>query len=125
MSMDIIKLTIPAKAQYLLTARLASSSIGVRINMTIGDVDDLKTAVAESCILVISGGIYKDISIEYAIEDNVAKCEVKGINKRSEQLEPSESTDLSKYILKATTSELEIHKVDDLVDYVKFTKTGI
>ena len=123
--MDIIKLTIPAKAQYLLTARLASSSIGARINMTIDDVDDLKTAVAESCILLISSGKYTDISIEYTIEDNVAKCEVKGIQQRKQAIEAHIGTDLSKHILEATTSELEIHSIDNIVDYVKFTKTGI
>lgn len=123
--MDIIKLTIPAKAQYLLTARLASSSIGARINMTIGDVDDLKTAVAESCILLISSGRYTDISIEYAIEDNVAKCQVKGSDLRNAAIEADIGTDLSRHILEATTSELEIHEVGDVVDYIKFTKSGI
>ncbi|MEX1377869.1 MAG: hypothetical protein AB1Z23_10430 [Eubacteriales bacterium] len=123
--MDIIKLTIPAKAQYLLTARLASSSIGARINMTIGDVDDLKTAVAEGCILLISSGRYTDISIEYTIKDNTAKCEIKGLTEREDAVEADIETDLSKYILEATTSELEIHKAGDTVDYVKFVKTGI
>jgi len=123
--MDTIKLTIPAKAQYLLTARLASSSIGARINMTIGDVDDLKTAVAEGCILLISSGRYTDISIEYTIDDNVAQCEIKGIKEREEAIEADIETDLSKHILEATTSELEIHKVKDVVDYVKFKKSGI
>ena len=123
--MDIIRLTIPAKAQYLLTARLASSSIGTRINMTIGDVDDLKTAVAESCILLISSGKYTEISIEYIIDDNMAKCEVKGISENEEAIEADIGTDLSKHILEATTSELEIHSIDNIIDYVKFTKTGI
>lgn len=123
--MDIIKLTIPAKAQYLLTARLASSSIGARINMTIGDVDDLKTAVAEGCILLISSGRYTDIGIEYTIENNTAKCEIKGISEKKGAVEASIETDLSKYILEATTTDLEIHKSGDAVDYVKFVKTGI
>ncbi len=123
--MDIIKLTIPAKAQYLLTARLASSSIGARINMTIGDVDDLKTAVAESCILLISSGKYTNISIEYTIEDNIAKCEIRGISELEQAIEADIGTDLSQHILEATTSELEIHKSGNTVDYVKFTKTGI
>ena len=123
--MDTIKLTIPAKAQYLLTARLASSSIGARINMTIGDVDDLKTAVAECCILLISSGRFTDIAIEYIIEDNVAKCQVMGVEELDEAIEADIETDLSKHILEATTSELEIHKVNNVVDYIKFTKTGI
>lgn len=123
--MDTIKLTIPAKAQYLLTARLASSSIGARINMTIGDVDDLKTAVAESCILLMGSGKYTDISIEYIIKDNVANCEIKGIKQQKPVSEAEFETSLSEHILEATAGDLEIHKVDDVVDYVKFTKTGI
>jgi len=123
--MDIIKLIIPAKAQYLLTARLASSSIGARINMTIGDVDDLKTAIAESCILLIGSGKYTDISIEYTIKNNIAECEVKGIAEKKEASAEDIETDLSTHILEATTSELEIHKTDNTVDYIKFTKTGI
>ena len=123
--MDTIKLIIPAKAQYLLTARLATSSIGARINMTIGDVDDLKTAVAESCILLISSGKFTDISIEYTIENISAKCEIKGIEEREHAVEANIETDLSKHILEATTSELEIHNSGDVVDYIKFTKSGI
>lgn len=123
--MDTIKLTIPAKAQYLLTARLASSSIGARINMTIGDVDDLKTAVAESCILLIGSGRFTDISIEYIIQDSVASCKVEGVDEREEAIEADIETDLSKHILEATTSELEIHKINNVVDYIKFKKTGI
>lgn len=123
--MDTIRLTIPAKARYLLTARLASSAIGARLNMTIGDVDDLKTAIAESCIMIIGEGRYSDISIEYDIENNVADCVVKGINECEHHNEPEVSGELSEYILEAITTQLEIHKQNDIVDCVRFKKSGL
>ena len=73
MSDRVVRLTFPAKADYLLLARLALS--GVARQLPLGDelVADLKLAVTEACGNVVKhayeGGV-GDVDVVFAVDDN-------------------------------------------------------
>ena len=44
-----VKIVLPSRPEYLLVARLATSGVGLRADLTVDDIEDLKVAVAEAC----------------------------------------------------------------------------
>lgn len=54
MNGDVIKLEFPAKPDYILAVRLAVSAVAERAGFGIEDIEDLKVAAAEACMLLLS-----------------------------------------------------------------------
>jgi serine/threonine-protein kinase RsbW len=66
---EIVKINIPAKAEHLLVVRLAASGICSRLGMAIEQMEDVKAAVAEACIIMIhdqAGYERLDVCFEYS-----------------------------------------------------------
>lgn len=72
---DVIKLEFPAKPDYILAIRLAVSAIAERAGFDVDDIEDLKVATAEACMLLLGshpdtieikitlgGGMYIDLA---------------------------------------------------------------
>ncbi len=53
MNKDIINLSIPAKAEYLITVRLVASSIAGRAGFDLDEIEEFKTALSEACLLLM------------------------------------------------------------------------
>ena len=53
MTGDQINLTLPARPEYILTIRMAVSTIAARLDFDIDTIEDLKAGAAEACILSI------------------------------------------------------------------------
>lgn len=51
---EIIELTLPVNSAYVSSARLTASSIANRLGFNIDEIEDIKAAVSEACILMIS-----------------------------------------------------------------------
>ncbi len=66
---DQIRLVLPAEPDYGRIARVAASSLALRLGLSFTEIEDLRIAVDETIILLLrpegSGG---DISIEFTIE---------------------------------------------------------
>lgn len=54
MNGDVIKLEFPAKPDYILAMRLAVSAVAERAGFDIEDIEDLKVATAEACMLLLA-----------------------------------------------------------------------
>ncbi len=74
MNNDIIVVTIPKKPDYTSMVRLISSSIGNKVGYNIDEIEDLKVAMGEACIL--SYGKSNDESINIRFEIHRDKLEV-------------------------------------------------
>lgn len=53
--MDSMSLTLPAKSDYVLALRLFISGVAARTNMHVEDIEDVKSAINEACVLLLSG----------------------------------------------------------------------
>jgi len=51
---NTVRMEIPSRPEFLLLARLATSGVGLRAELTVDDIEDLKVAVAEACTNVIN-----------------------------------------------------------------------
>lgn len=65
---DHIALAIPAKAEYLITARLCAASLADRAGFGIDDIEDVKTAVAEACLFLMRRGCQGELEMEFRLD---------------------------------------------------------
>ncbi|MFP4249160.1 MAG: ATP-binding protein [Armatimonadota bacterium] len=58
---DTVEMILPGRPEFLLLARLATSGVGLRADLTVDDIEDLKVAVSEACTNVINHAFGDDI----------------------------------------------------------------
>ena len=66
-SQGIVRLEIPARAEWVAVARLAVAAVASRQRFSVDDIEDIKLAVAESCTNAIQHGL-PDGTIEIVCE---------------------------------------------------------
>lgn len=126
MKNDVVKLSIPAKAQYLVTARLSASTLGADINMTIDDLEDLKTAVAEACILLMHSGQYGAIDITFHLEADKIRCVLEGKGQGLGESIHDGDVELTEFLLDAMTVDLNVSRdAQNQPIKVEFYKVGL
>lgn len=76
---DSIYLTIPSKVEYIATARLVTSGIANKMNLTIDDIEDIKVCVGEACINALNWSGKEEISIEFEISDDKMIISMEGV----------------------------------------------
>lgn len=50
---DVVRLSLPAKAEYLVTARLVGASLAGNAGFDMEQIEDVKAALSEVCLLLI------------------------------------------------------------------------
>jgi len=50
---DVVRLSLPAKAEYLMTARLVAAALAGNAGFDMEEIEDVKTALSEACLLLI------------------------------------------------------------------------
>jgi serine/threonine-protein kinase RsbW len=51
---DVIELTVPALSTYLGVVRTATAGLAARLSFTFDEIEDLRIAVDEACVMVLS-----------------------------------------------------------------------
>jgi len=64
-----VTLVVPAAADYLRLARLASADAGSRAGFDYEEIDDLRIAVTELCHLLIGEGTSGDLTLRFTAAD--------------------------------------------------------
>jgi serine/threonine-protein kinase RsbW len=107
---DRIELTFPARGDLIVLARLVTSAISARAGFDIEELEDLRLAVGELCLLTLQGhdSRYGDLRLELSVLDDAI-----GVQCTLEHAAPSgethpdedESALLSQRILDALVDE--------------------
>ncbi|HWR24465.1 MAG TPA: ATP-binding protein [Feifaniaceae bacterium] len=50
---ETVQMTLPAKAEYLTTVRLVAGSLAGQAGFDMEEIEDIKTALSEACLLLI------------------------------------------------------------------------
>lgn len=116
--MDKIELNIPAKPEYMMVVRLTASAIACRVDFCIDDIEDLKVAVAEACIMLMNQKHSPNIlNIIFSIQTNEAlKIDITvdepvlDIDSR-----PETERELGFFILKSLMDDIEIKTEDNKI----------
>ena len=66
---DVVRLVLPAEPDYGRIARIAASSLGLRLGLSFPAIDDLRLAVDETVILLLRPeGLPGEITFEFTLE---------------------------------------------------------
>jgi serine/threonine-protein kinase RsbW len=100
-----ITITFPGAPEFLRLARLTSADAGSRAGFDYEDIDDLRIAVSELCVLIscAPGG---DITLEFHVEPGVV-----GVDGRASPGSLVEN-ELSRMIVEAVVDDLELSSDD-------------
>jgi serine/threonine-protein kinase RsbW len=105
---EIVKVDIPAKAEHLLVVRLAASGICSRLGMGIEQMEDVKAAVAEACLIMIHDQAgFNRLSIAFEYSDNLWVT-VNGAEPGGESHDDEIDADFSRALLEALTEKTEV-----------------
>jgi serine/threonine-protein kinase RsbW len=74
---DRIQLTFPARGDLIVLARLVTSAISARAGFDIEELEDLRLAVGELCLLTLQGhdSRYGDLRLELSVLDDALGVE--------------------------------------------------
>jgi len=108
---DCVGLTFPARGDLVVLARLVSSAISTRVGFDIEELEDLRLAVGELCLLALAGSDARhgDLRLEFTVapESLDISCTLKGAAPAtaSRSSDGDEADELSEQILAALVDE--------------------
>jgi serine/threonine-protein kinase RsbW len=108
---DRIELTFPARGDLIVLARLVTSAISARAGFDIEELEDLRLAVGELCLLTLQGSDARsgDLRLELTVLDDAigvaSTLERATAAGSSTEVEGEESAQLSQQILGALVDE--------------------
>lgn len=118
--MKTMTMTIPARPEWTLALRMAVSGVGAIYNLPVDVLSDLRTAVDESCELLLHQAYCVEcltLSVEEK-EDGVylniaAKC------RDQVQQEPRADAEIAKMIIETLVRQVDLKTEDDSVQEVR------
>ncbi len=116
--MDKISLIMPAKPEYVSTARLTTSALASRLGFNVDDIEDLKVAVSESIIYLINQFFEPEtVSIEYQIDTDHQIIISIGLAKAGPiaKKENIAGNELGIYIIESVSDKLIKHTENDVI----------
>jgi anti-sigma regulatory factor (Ser/Thr protein kinase) len=128
MSENVVRLSFPAKPDYLLLARLALSGIGRTTPLSEELLADLKLAITEACGNCVRHAYPDgegDVSVLYAFDDQALEMVVEdsGVGIEGEPPRPTDDSGMGMAIIRTVVDELEIGPgVDGRGTVVRMTK---
>lgn len=111
MNSEVIRLSLPAKAEYLVTARLVVGAVFGQAGYDMDEIEDAKTATSEACLLLMpAGDAAAELHLEMWVEGGVHT--VISTEGRAGESEDTPEREFGMFLLEA------------LIDKVEFEQTG-
>jgi serine/threonine-protein kinase RsbW len=117
---DRVELSFPARGDLVVLARLVTSAISARAGFDIEELEDLRLAVGELCLLALQGSDahHGDLQLEFTVTDNAIDitCTLAGAAPSLDAPNDASETDqLSQQILSALVDDYGRHRDDGSV----------
>ncbi|HPY36914.1 MAG TPA: hypothetical protein PLH38_03685 [Clostridia bacterium] len=116
MNKEIISLSIPAKAEYLITLRLVASSVAGLAGFDIDGIEEFKTALSEACLLLMPETSQADLFQISFWKDAGVHARVRFRTTTKSKLAERER-EFATFMLEALTDIVEFSKIDDDSEY--------
>lgn len=114
---DKISVKIPNKADYISLVRLISSAVGSRVGYNVDEIDDLKVAMGEACILSFLPDVSDEVEISFEILKEKLEISIGGHNS-FDSVEETKEAKLSKMIIESLMDEA--YYLDEQIRMVKY-----
>jgi serine/threonine-protein kinase RsbW len=118
---DRVELVFPARGDLVVLARLVASAISARAGFDIEDLEDLRLAVGELCLLALQGSdaAHGRLHLDFAVSDDTLdiSCTLAGAvpDMNGNSADGVEADQLSEQILSALVDEHGRHQEDGSV----------
>ncbi len=103
---DQVTVIIPRKPDYISTVRLVSSSLGNKIGYNIDQIEDLKVAMGEACILSFGKSIDDEIKIVYNLLKEKLEVVVSWAESLAEEGEETKESNMGRMIIESLMDEV-------------------
>ena len=120
-----VSLTMPAKPEYIVLARLALSAVCRLTPLQADEVADLKLAITEAATLLVGGIGSKPVELgfDYRLDDDRLLLQIaRPVDPAPPDEQAAEERELGHAILRATADEVDY--ADDSVRLVKYLRPG-
>lgn len=114
---DRVSVRIPNKADYISLIRLISSAIGSKVGYNIDEIDDLKVAMGEACIISFEPEDRDEVEISFEILEDKLEIQISS-SKNMSIGEESKEARLSKMIIESLMDEA--YYLDEEIKMVKY-----
>jgi serine/threonine-protein kinase RsbW len=117
-SSGVVRLSIPARAEWVAVARLAVAAVASRQRFSVDEIEDIKLAIAESCTNAIQHGSPDgviEIECELRDEELVVSVRDRGVGPRLGTVNEERIGDTGR------TEELGVFLIRALMDTVEYT----
>ncbi|MBC5646917.1 ATP-binding protein [Christensenella tenuis] len=122
---DTVRMKFPAKREYLKAIRLAVAGIACNSAYDVDEIEDLKTCVAESCILFLCRQKSEILEVVVDCGDHVSVT-VRGEGRQVVCEECVECTgfseEISKLMIQSLSDDAEFEEEDGMLRSVSFGK---
>ncbi|WP_090554603.1 ATP-binding protein [Natronincola ferrireducens] len=129
---DVIKLSVPNKPEYVSVIRLTASGIANRMGFDIEKIEDIKVAISEACTNAITHGICKEeanFNVDFysheeklviSVYDNGKGC--LNHNIKTPNLKEPKEGGLGVFIIRSLMDDVEISSNNGKGTVIKMTK---
>jgi serine/threonine-protein kinase RsbW len=124
--MDEIKLSLPAKPEYVSVARLTASAVAARIGFDIDAIEDFKAAVSEAVIILMNQGAQMEsFSWHFGIDEGYGlTARVQGIYSKTAQSNTvNEICELSQFIIESLMDKVEMVRSGEIIKEIRIYKS--
>lgn len=118
---EAVTLDIPASTEHVQLARLVASGIAGRLDFDLDEIEDLRIAVDELCVLLLEHGAVESLRLGYEVEGTTTLL-VRGAARVNATTGPFEISRLTAQILDTVADSHELG-VDDGTAFFTLRKT--
>jgi serine/threonine-protein kinase RsbW len=115
---DLVTVSIPKKPDYISTVRLISSSLANKIGYNIEQIEDLKVAMGEACILSFGKSIDEEVKIVYNLLKEKLEVVVSWTESAIEEGDETKESNMGKMIIESLMDE--VYYLDNEIKIVKY-----
>lgn len=113
-----IHIEIPAVAENVMPLRLFFSGIATRLGMDINQIDDIKSAISESCVMLMAGASGGVLTFDAQGADGLLiECGIDGFNRTDFDCD---ACSMSRLIFEAMADEAEFHETAGKITRITF-----
>lgn len=104
---DVISVFLPPDERYVHLLRLTVSGIGLRMDLTYDDVEDLKLAVNEAFLLAIGHSRDERVGVDFQMSGDSAEVLFRSVGDLAEHAEGDDHESLGLFLIKGVMDEVE------------------
>jgi hypothetical protein len=119
---DKISFIFPAKTEYISAIRLAASGVACSFNFDMGKIGDIKSCIAEACLLMMCEQTCDSLSIHLECNGEIRThvCAIGARSTASDGECVEFNAEMSKIMIEALSKDASFVRQDDVLSEVYF-----